>query len=353
MRRYLWLAVAALVLVAAAGCRPIAAPAPAAIPTAASPLLEALGYAPAQTTYLYFTNWAAVKAATGVAGPLPADGRMDFFISLTDAYATPSLFTQRNLERQWEVWGWDASDLEWEATLGTDGVPLYAVKFSPGVDLPALFERYRDLGFTESELPHGLLFSHEIALGADWVQTELAFSNSAFLPEERIGLFSGSAEQITALLASSARWRDEARVVETVAALGAVNGAALVEGATLCGHPAIADGAAEAGVDRATLARYDLFAVGSREGAAGAGATLAFHYDDAASAAADLAPRNALATEGLSIMRNVPYAETIFTVNESRVAQRTLLLEVTPVRQQNRRLYQMVNALDLLFAACP
>jgi hypothetical protein len=353
MRRYLWLAIAALALVAAAACRPLAAPAPAATPTATSPLLEALGYAPAQTTSFYFTDWAAIKAATGVAGPLPADERMDYFVSLMDAYATPSLFTQRNLERQWAVWGWDASDLEWEATLGAGEAPLYAVKFSPGVDLPALFARYRALDFAESELPHGLLFSHEIALGADWVQTELAFSNSAFLPEARIGLFSGSGEQLTALLASAARWRDEARVVETVAALGAVNGAALVDGAMLCGHPAITEAAVAAGVDTATLARYDLLAVGSREEAAGATATLAFHYGDEASAAADLAPRRALATEGLSSMRKAPYAETLFTVATSRVAQRTLLLEVTPVRQQNRRLYQMVNALDLLFAACP
>jgi len=353
MRRHLLLAVIWLLLFVVAGCRPIVEPAPATAPAVVSPLLEALGYAPAQTTSLFFTDWAAIKAATGVVSPLPKDGRMDFFISLKDIHATPALFTRTNIERQWEVWGWDASDLEWEATIGAGDAPLYIVKFSPEVDLPALFERYRAFDFTESEVAGGYLFSHDIAFDAPWVRTELAFSNSAFLPEHRIGLFSGAVEQLTTWLDSSARWSDAERVVETATALGTVTGAALVEGAMLCGHPRLTEAAVESEVDIATLADYDLFAVGSREVEGEATATLAFHYAEAASAAADLAPRTALATEGLSLVSEAPYAETLFRMTESRVEQRMLLLEVTPFRQQNWRLYQMVNALDLLFAVCP
>lgn len=187
MRRYLWLAILALVLVAVTGCRPIAATAPQ------------LSQQPRARCWRRWathrrrqlpstTDWAAIKAATGVTGPLPADGRMDFFILLTDAYATPSLFTQRNIGASGAAGAGTPA-----ISSGRRPAPM-AHRLTPSSSRPASicrrFLRATDLWLTDIlSCPHGFALSHEIAMGADWVQTELAFSNSAFLPEERIGLF--------------------------------------------------------------------------------------------------------------------------------------------------------------------
>jgi hypothetical protein len=47
-----------------------------------------------------------------------------------------------------------------------------------------------------------------------------------------------------------------------------------------------------------------------------------------------------------------PYPDTVFRVEDATVLDTTLVLEVAPADDIPRRLFQMIFARDMLFAAC-
>ncbi len=69
-------------------------------------------------------------------------------------------------------------------------------------------------------------------------------------------------------------------------------------------------------------------------------------------AQADLAPRSALAREGISLRTGRPYAEAVFALDGSEVTGDTLVLDVSPTDDRPQRLFQMLQARDMTFAGC-
>lgn len=76
-------------------------------------------------------------------------------------------------------------------------------------------------------------------------------------------------------------------------------------------------------------------------------------YPGADMAQADLAVRRQLANEGVSLVTNQPYRETIFTLADATVTGSSIVLSVRPVDDRPRRLFDMVNRQDMAFAVCP
>lgn len=69
-------------------------------------------------------------------------------------------------------------------------------------------------------------------------------------------------------------------------------------------------------------------------------------------AAADLPGRRRLAEKGVSSRTHQPYARAVFAVVDATVDDSVVSLDVNPVDDQPRRLFQMVYARDMLFAVC-
>jgi hypothetical protein len=79
---------------------------------------------------------------------------------------------------------------------------------------------------------------------------------------------------------------------------------------------------------------------------------IAMGFLDPAHAEADLEPRSTMARDGISLAAARPYAEAVFTLDDARVEDTTLILDVSPAGDMPRRLFQMVQARDMTFAGC-
>jgi hypothetical protein len=79
---------------------------------------------------------------------------------------------------------------------------------------------------------------------------------------------------------------------------------------------------------------------------------IAMGFLDPAHAEADLGPRSAIARDGISLSSRRPYADAVLTLDDARVEDTTLILDVSPVDDMPRRLFQMVQARDMAFAGC-
>jgi hypothetical protein len=79
---------------------------------------------------------------------------------------------------------------------------------------------------------------------------------------------------------------------------------------------------------------------------------ISFGYLDPATATADLPGRLALATTGISQRVRQSYADALFQVARSHVDGANLTLEVAPVKDLPRRLFDMAFARDMTFAGC-
>jgi len=137
------------------GTTPPAAAAPADAVTGASPLAEAISFAPADATLLNFTDWSAIKryeGAENISSRSSMDDRIDLLMSTTRGQAAASGFALPYMEQQAALWGWDSTDLLWEATITTaGGPPVYVLRLPDDFDMDGLVARFEERGFARSE----------------------------------------------------------------------------------------------------------------------------------------------------------------------------------------------------------
>src|SRR6478672_3207159 len=102
------------------------APAAAQSPSPAAgfaPLTEAVTFAPLGAAGILFTDWAAAKAAHGyadVTSATPIDERMRAMVDLGKLEAPFAGYAIEHLATHADDWGWDTTDLDWEAGFMTD-----------------------------------------------------------------------------------------------------------------------------------------------------------------------------------------------------------------------------------------
>ncbi|MBW7885235.1 MAG: hypothetical protein H3C34_21915 [Caldilineaceae bacterium] len=346
----------------------------ATTPSAPSALTTALGFTPAGATLLQFTNWSLIKqyeSAGQVTSKSSMDARMDFLLSTTRQQAAASMFTGNYLRNQAELWGWDTTDLLWEATIDGIGPPIHVLRLRADFNMAALMRRFEERDFSRSEEGDAVLYSHPLDLRVDW-RTDLAVFNAAVLPAQHILIHASSPEAVLAAVRASQgaipTWAGLPAFTGTASALGETAAAVLAPGPSICAvfDPAMIVGAGDGAPLTATelealkaerfgdgsLQPFLVFGVGYRSEAGRPLGVIAMRYLDAARAAADLAPRRRLAEEGLSLGANKPYAEVLFTVEDALANGPNLLLYVRPANDQPRRLFEMIYRRDLGFAAC-
>ena len=201
-------ALGAMVALALLG-RPVgaqsASPSPAASPVPpASGLQMAVSFAALGTTSILYSDWAAMKATHGAAditSATPIDERLAAIVQLTRSEAPFAAFALSHFRGHAEAWGWDTSDLDWEASLQGDGPPVAVLRFRHGFDLDPVAGHMDARGFSTTDYGDAVIRSHDLATAGGWVgTTNFGILNTAFLGDGHTLVLSSSVDALKAAL---------------------------------------------------------------------------------------------------------------------------------------------------------
>jgi len=345
----------------------------------ATALHEVLATVPAAVTspMISFTNWTLIKAYTGaesVTSESSEEARLALLTSTFKGQYDPSGYAPTRPAKHAEQWGFDKTDLAWEANVNTRELPpIYCLKFRPGFDFEPLIALFLEREFVSEQVHGATLFTHELDLSAEWARVaELAIHNTALIPEERLAILSSSPEALKVLLLTRqgelAALSETPAAVATVDRLGEAAGAMLLLGLDTClgftqnplvdligevPNEEIVEKLKAVVAETPTLFPYEALGVGYRTEENHSIGRIVFHYPTAEAAAADLPLRRALAVSGFSQSREAPYSEIFFTLVDAVTDEENLVFAVLPVHDQPKRLFQMVLYRDMAFAGCP
>jgi hypothetical protein len=329
-----------------------------------------------QHIVIAYTDWQAIKAAIGVpwlTSRASLDVRIAFVRRLTEDHAAASAYGLTRLSVHAEAWGFDTTDLEWEAQITATGIPpTYLLKLRNDFDVETLVGHFSERGFAQTESYGEAIFSRAIDPTLEWTRTtEFAIHNTAILKGERLLILSSSFPVVELLLATRAAelpsFFDDASATRVVEHLAEPCAAYLLLGESTClrfspnplldligtslGNSALDD--LRAWLDSGEpLHRYTALGVGYRAEEDRPAGTIAFAYTSAEDAEHDLEPRRLLAGSGGSSHWEAPIAESYFVIENARVDESAVVFSVWPVRGQPHRLFRMVLYADAPFAAC-
>ncbi len=355
------LVLGALLTVVGAGPAALAqSPGPSGPPGNVSELIT---FMPPTAESVGFTDWGRIRASQGaedVTGASPMDDKVRVAMSTNKDEAGGSGFGIAHLRNQYDTWGWDSLDLDWEATVQGDGPPLFVLRFRDGADLAPIAARFDERGFSTTAVPGATIRSHEMVLNEDWLTAgEFAVLNTAFLDDGRTLVLSLDLEQVQDVATNHGGYPSLHELDATAAALDGASAAFLSTGLGTClgfTPPPIDIGDPLASPDMslptAGLHPYAVMGVGYGRPDWDPVGRIVFGYQDATAAQADLAGRVELARTGVSQLTGQPYADSLFRVEESQVDGANLTLEVSPVDDRPRRLFDMVYSRDMTFAGC-
>ncbi len=345
-----------------------------------SHLAAALAYAPTTTQYIAFTDWTVIKQVAGVTDLTSADSmdeRMDFMLPLAvKEQAIASNFGFNYFLTHAETWGWDSTDLLWEAMLTTDGPPIYLLRFDDTFDFTPVLAHLDERGYSTSQHAGSTLYSHVMDLKAEWIRTtEFAILNIAFLQEEDTFVLSSAPDSVRAVLDAMAQGSTLASLPSINAvttALGDVGAAILTPLGcqpldvmpALNASPEVRETFMDH-LDRSGIrGLYDAFGLGyrpqsledRRNGESIPLGIFVHHYPIAEQAAADLGPRQLVAETATSFATNIAYAE-LFEVVDAKVIDlnrggSNLILSLHALERPPQLFFSMFYQRDLLFSAC-
>ena len=335
-----------------------------------SPLDEVLRAIPAGFAdwMVFFTDWAQIKENLGLefltsAGPLEL--RFEMGLRLSEDQAAASAFGLSWLRTHAEHWGWDSSDLLWEASITSDRwPPIYLLKFPIAFDFTGIASRFAERGFTQTPSQGIATYSHPPTPSVDWIRTtELSILNTAILAEQSLLILSSSpvalGSTISTWLGTQPSAASDALAVRTVRHLEEPETAVIVRDPALCLRflqtqisDASLDGRTYDTSNLGDLLPYQAFAVGYHEIDDRAIGRILFEYETPENADLDLLRRCDLARSSLSRMSDRPVSETYFTVLDCQTSDGATVLTVAPVDNRPSLLLRMVYTLDAAFAAC-
>ena len=320
-------------------------------------LAQALAHTPAGARRFAFTHWARVHAANGFEGNSQAtsrDERVAYMLEVMNQSQPAAQLDSTHFLFQAQNWGWDSTDLLWEAEaeweMVTDSVHL--LQFRHDFDFSPLHQLLAERGFAASDYRGVTIYSVPLSQNAAWhYRSHLAHHTFAFLPGGLVVMAPTSAAVQGALDA------------------GALEGEALAAQADLAPLlPELAQMmAVEVQVGRETcavygqgdpfLSEYSLLVTGHRAGGDRQRDMLFLVYDAAGPAMADFEARREILESGASKQREAEY-DVVFDMQEASVDGRVLTYQITPTAELRERsgwpqtLVGWVQDADAVFAGC-
>ncbi|HUT87181.1 MAG TPA: hypothetical protein VMX15_03750, partial [Candidatus Heimdallarchaeota archaeon] len=210
-----------------------------------SPLCEVLKLVPALATspMISFTNWSLIKAYLGmesVSSKSPEEERLALLQTTFKGQYDPSGYASTLPTQHAEQWGFDKTDLAWEANiLSRELLSVYILKFAPEFDFDPLVSLFLEREYVQTVSQAVALYMHELDPSAEWLRvTKLSMQNVAVIPDEDLLILSSSAGSVEALLATHsgvlASLSESPAAVATVDRLGETAGAILLLGLDTC-----------------------------------------------------------------------------------------------------------------------
>jgi hypothetical protein len=344
-----------------------------------SPILDALTLLPPEIDAFEFTHWSAIKAAHGGAEVTSASPLVERQRLMLDIARSPEATTfPLGLDRlaTWsERWGWDTTDLEWQASC-CDAFDFFIFRFREDWDPEPFMTRLEADGYERRERSHATSFTLEPGTEApdrDFLERVLqgeGATGGPFGPRASVAISPDGHTVVVVrgpdahrILKLAAR-ADPAAIAASpfgrvAAALGRPMAARILDGWYGCS--AKGEDNLTLSEDEAPLARevgvldpYQAFGFGYERARPGEPAVgrYVFAYERAKAATTDLPGRRRLIDEGYSRRHGAPYRETAFTLVDATVEGRQLILEVAPVGDTPQTLFDEYRGRSLVFAIC-
>ncbi len=343
-----------------------------------TPMLEALSLLPADIDAFEFTHWAALKAIHGgseVTSASPLAERQRLMLAMDQHEATTSPLGLDRLATWSERWGWDTTDLEWQASCC--GASDYSIlRFREDWDAGPFMARLEADGYERSDKPHATSFTLEPGTEApdrDFLERVLQSegpmggapttrASAAISPDgHTVVLMRGpDAHKVLALAARA----DASAIADSpfgrvATALGrplasSIRGERYVCSGTGVERGYLNDEDARLVQAIGVLHPYQTFGMGYERAGPGEPAVgrYVFAYDRARDATADLPGRRRLIEEGHSIRYGAPYHDRVFALVDAVAEGGQLILDVAPVNDTPQTLFDAVIDRDMVFAIC-
>lgn len=352
-----------------------------------SAVLSSLSFVPTNANLVSLTNWSAVMQTASVeqvdsGTPLEQrQQRHEAFRSLSPAIYLRGAWSGVTMlppavpprMDYFKTWGWDATDLVWEAgvLLPIDGT-VRVLRLSGDVDLQAIADSFQKQGFERQEYDGVQVYSYLQTPPADWIAGSDQ-RHAAVIPDDHVLLHASSPEGlhqvIRARFGSSQSWADLPAFRSMASDFDQMIRADLIAGQFLCARWSIEawlkNAEADAplrvelerlqgeGVAYQDLHAYEAFGMGYRiEGEEVLG-LITMRFSSPGAAEADLELRSRLITEGNSLVmrQGVPYSQAILELIDAEVHEAAINLWVAP--KGAAVLWSALQSADMAYAFCP
>lgn len=284
----------------------------------------------------------------------------------------PSFYGMRRLRDHASLWGWDSTDLQWEARSSIISPPVYILKFRNGFNFEPVIASLEKHGF-EKTSNHGIpIYAKELDTSLDFIRTtELSIFNTAILENENMLVLSIDHDAVIRIIDTFQK--ESPSVVAKKAVQELILSLDDPIGAFISGNPcsllssqALLQRLATAPLadikqvrlqldSRPALQNYEALGIGYHvENSDGLG-KIVLQFSDPENALKDMAIRQELAQNSMTSGKEpLPYKEMFFTLAEkAKLEGNQIVMNVTPVDRRVSRIFLMVQRLDMNFATCP
>ena len=204
---------------------------------------DALRFAPATASAVYFTDWAAVlDDMAGAYSAEPTPGDTAFVRAMAERHTIVTSTATANHGDPWyvgEQWGWTLLDLEWELETNAR---VTVLRFAPAFDAAAVVALTQERGYATQSHGDVTAYSHARDNSLEWLRPPFfAYQNLAYLADERVLLLAPTAaalhEALDAYAAQVPSLADDANARGLAETLDVALGAVLITSASACMIP--------------------------------------------------------------------------------------------------------------------
>ena len=345
--------------------------------TAPSPLMEALAFVPeaSDPTSLQFVDWAQLKdlhGGAGISSTSPLAERQRLMLDIVRAEAAPMDLGIDRLATWPDAWGWDSTDLDWEARVFGE---IAVLRFGEHWDVQPFRDALSGFGYEahgfeggvayrpdpDAEVPSQLRFANMHGLdihGREITEPTVWVAISDDGRTVVLGRADGVGRSLRAGLKADPARVEASGFGRAAAALGRPVTASVLDGRSACSERMnewLMGEALEVAASVAPLHRYEALAAGYTRADASAlpDGRYVFAYPRSQQARDDLAGRRTLVEEGYPFNDSTSrYEDVAFSLVDARVAGSRLILDVAPVGGAPVHVLRHVRTSPILFATC-
>lgn len=359
-----------------------------------SSLMNALTFAPADTSVFSFTDWTLLKKYMKLEN-LPEKVTREQVTDLIQklrSQAPSAMLEQTSFAIEdnpfLQTWSWNFADVDWETNLESSAnePPVEVIKLRDNFDMAPAVARFQEHGFTESDYAGAKLYTHDLTIKEEWERTGwgIRMHNVAVLADKKMLVLSSGADSVKAVVdavqkGESGLLAGDKAITDMVTQLGEVGAVEIMAGKAACDHfsfmregnqnPTVQPIITKLREQIANGHAYDAFAAGYRYEGDQSLTFVAMHFDSPDSAKADMPIRLDMLKNGTSLQlgTGTTYDKMLTdrkATYDTEVAGSTLLIKfkggsvTSDIDQVSsdltpKLIQDMFFRADMTFAICP